>query len=235
MDEALIERWNQVVTPNDQVYHLGDFTFGGYEEAEKYFARLNGFIKVLSNPWHLDSNWLPENLGLVAGLVSQSGSYVRILPPMVILDHQGKDGEKWPQTITLFHYPLLDWDRRCNGSWHLHAQSSDVESTDHVVLNVGVAAWDYFPVSLEQIVHNIEGMSAYAIPKVSDMDEMDWKPFHRKSRTVRAAKLSRAVKVGTLKGVKLGDVGDWLIEGIEGELYFCPPNTFAATYETLEE
>jgi len=29
MDEALIENWNQVVQPDDAVYHLGDFTLLG--------------------------------------------------------------------------------------------------------------------------------------------------------------------------------------------------------------
>ena len=34
MDDALVANWNQVVRPNDIVYHLGDFALGGREQAK---------------------------------------------------------------------------------------------------------------------------------------------------------------------------------------------------------
>ncbi|MBX4152323.1 hypothetical protein [Paenibacillus lautus] len=37
MDAALIEKWNNVVSKNDTVYHLGDFVFGGTTKWEKSF------------------------------------------------------------------------------------------------------------------------------------------------------------------------------------------------------
>lgn len=49
MHEALISRWNNVVKPNDKVYHLGDFCMGGRKNIE--FAKaLNGTkILILGN------------------------------------------------------------------------------------------------------------------------------------------------------------------------------------------
>lgn len=35
----------------------------------------------------------------------------------------------------------------------------------------------------------------------------------------------------TLEGTMTGDVGDWIIRGVKGELYPCKPDIFAATYE----
>jgi calcineurin-like phosphoesterase family protein len=40
MDEALVERWNSVVRPNDKVYHLGDVVIN--RKALKTLGRLNG-------------------------------------------------------------------------------------------------------------------------------------------------------------------------------------------------
>jgi calcineurin-like phosphoesterase family protein len=40
MDEAMIERWNAVVRPNDKVYHLGDVVIN--RKALKTLHRLNG-------------------------------------------------------------------------------------------------------------------------------------------------------------------------------------------------
>jgi len=37
--------------------------------------------------------------------------------------------------------------------------------------------------------------------------------------------------VSTLEGVMKGQRGDWLIRGVQGELYPCKPEIFAATYE----
>lgn len=39
--------------------------------------------------------------------------------------------------------------------------------------------------------------------------------------------------VSTLEGVMAGQIGDWLIRGIKGELYPCKPDIFAATYELV--
>lgn len=42
-------------------------------------------------------------------------------------------------------------------------------------------------------------------------------------------------EITTLEGIHRGDVGDWIIKGVQGELYPCKPDIFAATYEAVEE
>lgn len=37
--------------------------------------------------------------------------------------------------------------------------------------------------------------------------------------------------IRTLEGEMTADIGDWVIQGVEGELYPCKPSIFAATYE----
>lgn len=39
------------------------------------------------------------------------------------------------------------------------------------------------------------------------------------------------LSVPTLEGVHLASVGDWLIQGVAGEVYPCKPHIFEATYE----
>lgn len=43
------------------------------------------------------------------------------------------------------------------------------------------------------------------------------------------------VTIETLEGVLRGDVGDWIIQGVKGELYPCKPDIFDATYEAVPE
>lgn len=41
--------------------------------------------------------------------------------------------------------------------------------------------------------------------------------------------------VDTLEGTMVADADDYIIMGVEGELYPCKPSIFEATYEKVEE
>ena len=42
------------------------------------------------------------------------------------------------------------------------------------------------------------------------------------------------LEIFTLEGVHIARRGDYIIQGIQGELYPCKPDIFEATYEALE-
>jgi len=44
MNEEIVKRWNAVVNPEDLVYHVGDFSFKGQNNARAWEQRLNGKI-----------------------------------------------------------------------------------------------------------------------------------------------------------------------------------------------
>jgi hypothetical protein len=44
---------------------------------------------------------------------------------------------------------------------------------------------------------------------------------------------NRQMKIPTLEGIMLADVGDYIIKGIKGEFYPCKPDIFVATYEKV--
>lgn len=41
------------------------------------------------------------------------------------------------------------------------------------------------------------------------------------------------LSIGTLEGQHLVSWGDWIIRGVQGELYPCKPDIFAATYQEV--
>ena len=43
------------------------------------------------------------------------------------------------------------------------------------------------------------------------------------------------LSIHTLEGEHLVSWGDWIIQGVQGELYPCKPDIFAATYEAVED
>jgi hypothetical protein len=46
--------------------------------------------------------------------------------------------------------------------------------------------------------------------------------------------VNRVARIRTLEGEMIGNIGDWIICGVKGELYPCKPDIFEATYEKVE-
>lgn len=42
------------------------------------------------------------------------------------------------------------------------------------------------------------------------------------------------LSIPTKEGLMLGQEGDWIIKGVQGELYPCKPDIFKATYEEVK-
>lgn len=149
MDRALVERWNAVIGPDDVVYHLGDFTLGGwYDVARPRLDELHGRVRMV--PGGHDWRWLPDADGRL-----------EILPPLVTLEFE--TGGKHPLVVVLCHYPMLSWDRSHYGSLQLHGHTHgtvpDGRSSDRKMppgqsagyrMDVGVDCHNFQPVSLEE-------------------------------------------------------------------------------------
>lgn len=112
MNKALIGSWNKVVKPDDTVYHLGDFTLGGIDVAQKFLEQLNGTLLVLLNPHHHDKRWILSPIN--------RDERFDILPGIWIME-ANDIGNTMP--IILCHYPFEVWDRKHYGAIHFHGHS----------------------------------------------------------------------------------------------------------------
>ena len=59
--------------------------------------------------------------------------------------------------------------------------------------------------------------------------------FRKKPVVIEAEQLTERIVIKTLEGDMVGEVGDWLITGVEGEQYPCKPRIFEATYESVKD
>lgn len=146
MDEVMTMRWNEVVEPNDIVYHLGDFTLDDRKIAQSYFRRLNGLIKVI--PGGHDKRWLRSH----AYFSRDAGVEVR--PPLFTLEVPAV-GPKQVSPIVLCHYSMRIWDRSHYGSFHLYGHSHGRLSPVGRSMDVGVDAHDFYPVSLGSVIETL--------------------------------------------------------------------------------
>lgn len=53
-------------------------------------------------------------------------------------------------------------------------------------------------------------------------------------RRVDSAAFVPPIKIQTLEGIMTGNRGDWIIKGVEGEIYPCANSIFQVTYEKVE-
>ncbi len=64
----------------------------------------------------------------------------------------------------------------------------------------------------------------------SDLDGL-WQKAIKKPIPINCIQIHEKFQVETLEGVMQGKPGDWLIEGVEGELYACDSGIFEKTYD----
>ena len=104
MNEHMVTEWNNVVQPDDTVYHLGDVGFGLAKTIE-VVSQLNG-KKILIKGNH-DTRFLKTQE--FASLFEEVYEYYTF-------KYKNVD-------IVMFHYPILNWDRMRYGSIHFHGHT----------------------------------------------------------------------------------------------------------------
>ena len=131
MDEALIQNWNSVVRDNDEVYHLGDFSFrgGGMDYLTGVFRRLRGRKHLLrGNHDGVDTFRLPW-----ASVGDQ---------------YRGKAGKI---KVHLMHYPMREWDGYWRGVVHLHGHTHGTIPDLPGSMDVGVERIGYTPIEISDV------------------------------------------------------------------------------------
>ena len=134
MDNDYIERWNASVKPGDLVYHLGDLAFvNRVEDLKEYIDQLNGqIIWVTGNHDHLARKVPAKALMNTIPKLAKIVSYEEI----TVTDDEIEEGHK--QRIIMCHYPLLSWNRKAYGAWHLFGHVHGTLGVGHHLAAVDV-------------------------------------------------------------------------------------------------
>lgn len=60
-----------------------------------------------------------------------------------------------------------------------------------------------------------------------------YKLYIKKPITIKAIQIHKPFQVKTLEGILRGKAGDYLVEGIKGELYVCDRKIFEKSYDEV--
>lgn len=167
MNEAMITNWNSVVGPEDLIYILGDMFFCGKERAKTILDRLNGQKILIKGNHEVGSDLKWQQIGFLS---VHKAAAVR-LP-------DGTDAlmSHFPYAMNKFEYFKFNlknlWKKICGkrpiqsfseyrlqdtGQYLLHGHVHNAWHIKKKMINVGCDSWNYFPVSLQQIITIIEG------------------------------------------------------------------------------
>lgn len=71
--------------------------------------------------------------------------------------------------------------------------------------------------------------------KKGTIPDLEYKKALKKPIPVRCIQINEPFEVETLEGVMKGKSGDWLMVGINGEMYPIADEIFRKTYDVIEE
>lgn len=137
MNHFMVDNWNKYIKSDDTVYHLGDFAVKD-EDLSKFSSMLNGKILLLMGNHDCKRDY---------SLLNSCFDTVYNDPFELEFDKKYdiyNEGNK----IWLCHYPVQRNVDLYTATGHIH----DLWKISKNMVNIGVDAWHFRPVSLEKVI-----------------------------------------------------------------------------------
>ena len=153
MNEHIIRQWNEHVDESDDVWIAGDYSFRSASDVGAYLSAMTGHKHLIIG--NHDLQWLKK---------VELSKYFESVSHMEVIKEKSK-------TITICHYPLMEWAQSryakyalAGSSWLVHGHIHDSKTCEayHYIkeklpcaLNAGydIPGNDY-PVTFEELLEN---------------------------------------------------------------------------------
>jgi calcineurin-like phosphoesterase family protein len=131
MNAVMTARWNEIVGPDDDVWHLGDFALRmSADAAGALLGRLNGRKHLITG-----NNDPPEIVGL------PEWASVRAYAELTVNAYH----------LVMCHYAFRTWNGMAKGALNLHGHSHGRLKPLPRQTDVGVDAWDFRPIAVQRM------------------------------------------------------------------------------------
>jgi calcineurin-like phosphoesterase family protein len=148
MNSHLIANINSVVEQDDILFHLGDWSFGGFEQIQIFRDSIfckNVHIITGNHDHHIENN--KEEC---QSLFSSVNKYLNLNVKWNVGTHFA--GE---QRFALMHFPIASWDNMAKGAIHLHGHvhfSPKLRIGKGKMMDVGVDGNRLFPIEMSEVL-----------------------------------------------------------------------------------
>ena len=147
MNSHLVGNINEVVGQDDVLFHLGDWSFGGFESIEQFRNQIvcqNVHIITGNHDHHIQNN-----RGDCQKLFSSVNKYVEL-------------NVKWPvgpemheANFVLMHFPIASWNNMARGAIHLHGHvhfNPNVRLQEGKMMDVGCEGNNLYPIDMSEVL-----------------------------------------------------------------------------------
>jgi calcineurin-like phosphoesterase family protein len=148
MNAHIVGNINEKVGQDDILFHLGDWSFGGFEQIELFRNQIvcrNIHIITGNHDHHIEN----DREG-IQSLFSSVSKYLNL-------------NVKWnvgtplmdEQRFALMHFPIASWDNMARGAIHLHGHvhfEADKRIGMGKMMDVGVDGNNLYPISMNQVL-----------------------------------------------------------------------------------
>ena len=148
MNAHLVGNINEKVGQDDVLFHLGDWSFGGFEQIERFRNQIvckNVHIITGNHDHHIENN--REG---IQSLFSSVSKYLNL----VVKWNVGTPlmGE---QRFALMHFPIASWDNMARGAIHLHGHvhfEADKRIGVGKMMDVGCDGNELYPIEMGEVL-----------------------------------------------------------------------------------
>jgi calcineurin-like phosphoesterase family protein len=152
LNEKMIANWNELIKYDDEVYYLGDLSFGGDDKTHRLLNRLNGKIFYLRGN---HDKGIQKHIKRFQWLKDIAEIKINDLP------------------ITLCHYAMRTWNKSHFGAWQLYGHSHGGLEEDPIAksMDVGVDTNNFYPYHYDEVRKRMDKKPGYLIHHGRDRSE----------------------------------------------------------------
>ena len=148
MNWHLISNINEKVEQDDILFHLGDWSFGGFEQIQAFRDSIfckNVHIITGNHDHHIENN--KEG---IQSIFSSVNKYLNLNVKWNVGTHFAGD-----QRFALMHFPIASWDNMAKGAIHLHGHVH-FEPNKRIgkgkMMDVGVDGNGLYPIEMKEVL-----------------------------------------------------------------------------------
>ncbi len=148
MNAHLVGNINECVGQDDILFHLGDWSFGGFEQIQKFRDQIvckNIHIVTGNHDHHIENN--RENC---QSLFSSVNKYVELNVKWNVGTNLQNEA-----TFVLMHFPIASWNNMARGTIHLHGHvhfAPRLRVQAGKMMDVGVDGNALYPIEMSTIL-----------------------------------------------------------------------------------
>lgn len=147
MNSVLVDRINDTVGQDDILIHLGDWSFGGFENIKEFRDR------IVCKNLHLVHGNHDHHIRREKEDIQQIFTSTQDYLHLDVRKPNGKFIDKF--SLICMHYPIASWNGMNDGVIHLHGHvhlPPNLRVNQGKAMDVGVDGNNLYPISLEEII-----------------------------------------------------------------------------------